>query len=87
VKTNRVLVLGTRLVLFFAVLISFQALLLRLNSLHGHLAIAMYLLAGVVCTGYCSGRLLERLWLVSGRVSDRLWKKSEPQPVQEPIHG
>jgi hypothetical protein len=79
-----VLIVGTRLTLFLSVVIAFMTFL-RLASHHGHLAILIYLLTGVACTVYCSGRLLERLWLVSGTVSTKLWKKS--QPMEELSHG
>ena len=86
VKNNRVLsalnatavlVVAIRVALFISVVIAFLALL-RLTSHRGLLTILIYLLAGLVCTGYCSGRLLERLWIVSGSVSMKLWKRSEP---------
>ena len=92
VKNNRVLsalnapvlVVAIRVALFISVVIAFLALL-RLTSHLGLLTILIYLLAGLVCTGYCSGRLLERLWIVSGSVSMKLWKRSEP--ARELTHG
>jgi hypothetical protein len=85
VKNNRVLpalnapgvlVVATRLALFISVVIAFLALL-RLTSHRGLLTILIYLLAGLVCTGYCSGRLLEQLWICSGSMSVKLWSRSK----------
>jgi len=86
VKNNRVLsalnapvvlVAATRVALFISMVIAFLALL-RLTSHRGLLTILIYLLAGLVCTGYCSGRLLEQqLWIRSGSMSVKLWSRSK----------
>jgi len=78
------LVVGTRLTLFLSV-VSVCVVLLRAALHQRPLAVVLFLVVPLVCTIYCFGRLLERLWIASGSVSKKLWERSEP--TQELTHG
>lgn len=77
------LVLGTRLAIFLPVVLAVVALF-RMTFHRGFLVLVVCVAAGIICTAYCSGRILEHLWLFSGRVSARIWKAQTITPANLP---